>query len=187
MPAMVLISAAPHPRRPERNGQRQFKSAVSKHVSLLFLSPEQAAVTVTQMFQKVLSVQISGRDAASWCFPTGSARYQREHKRHDMKGLPIGGELAYQDVRVSANDAEAREVALRDARSIPVILRQTISGLCVLLMLLFPGGAILFAQDVAQNAPPPQPQGPPQQQSQLLWPDQLDNLVARSRFIRIIC
>lgn len=67
---------------------------------------------------------------------------------------------------------------MRDARSIPVILRQTVSLFSVLLMLLFPGGAILFAQDFGQNAPPPAPQGPPPQQAQLLSPDQLNNLVA---------
>jgi hypothetical protein len=74
---------------------------------------------------------------------------------------------------------------MREAKSIPVILRQALSGLCVLLMLLFPGGAILLAQDVAQNAPPPYqgapPTEPPQAQhqpAQLLSPEQLDNLVA---------
>src|SRR5579872_3650439 len=67
---------------------------------------------------------------------------------------------------------------MRDARSIPVILRQTVSGFCVLLMLLFPGGAILFAQDIGQNGPPPPAQVAPPPQSQLLSPDQLDNLVA---------
>ena len=67
---------------------------------------------------------------------------------------------------------------MKNARSIPVILRQAVSGVCVLLMLLFPGGAILFAQDIAQNAPPPPAQGAPPPQSQLLSPDQLDNLVA---------
>lgn len=67
---------------------------------------------------------------------------------------------------------------MKDARSIPVIFRQAVTGVCVLLMLLFPGGAILFAQDIAQNAPPPPAQGAPPPQSQLLSPDQLDNLVA---------
>ncbi len=66
---------------------------------------------------------------------------------------------------------------MKNARSIPVILRQAVSGVCVLLMLLFPGGAILFAQDIAQTAPPPPAQGAPPP-AQLLSPDQLNDLVA---------
>jgi len=54
------------------------------------------------------------------------------------------------------------------ARPIPVT-RKLLSGVCVLLLLLLPGGAVLFAQDPAPQAPPP---------DQLLSPDQLANLVA---------
>jgi len=63
---------------------------------------------------------------------------------------------------------------MKEATSIPTVLRSSISGLCVLLLLLFPGGAILFAQDAAE----PQQQGAPPPQAQLLSPDQLNNLVA---------
>src|SRR5579871_5011794 len=48
---------------------------------------------------------------------------------------------------------------MRGARSIPAVLRPVVSGLCVLLMLLFPGGAILFGQDVAQYPSLPPYQG----------------------------
>ena len=65
------------------------------------------------------------------------------------------------------------------------ILRAALSYLCVLLILLLPGGGIVLAQDFGQNGPPPPVQGPPPpqpqgapQQSQLLSPDQLDDLVA---------
>jgi Protein of unknown function (DUF3300) len=86
---------------------------------------------------------------------------------------------------------------MKDTRPIPVVVRNVVSGLCALLLILFPGGAMLFAQDVPnqgapqyqgpQGAPPyqgdPQYQGPgqqdgPQGQGQVLSPDQLSNLVA---------
>src|SRR5579871_575587 len=63
---------------------------------------------------------------------------------------------------------------MQQVRSIPGMIRRVTSGLSVALMLLFPAGAILFAQDYAQTAPPP----PGAPQSQLLAPEQLDDLVA---------
>jgi len=64
---------------------------------------------------------------------------------------------------------------MKDTRTIPGVVRNALSGLCILLLLLFPGGAILFAQDAV---PPDQGQPPAQGQQQLLSPDQLNNLVA---------
>src|SRR5580693_3816009 len=66
---------------------------------------------------------------------------------------------------------------MKEARPIPTVLRNLISGVCVALLLLFPGGAIMFAQD-QDNAQLPEQQGAPPPQAQLLSPDQLTNLVA---------
>lgn len=89
---------------------------------------------------------------------------------------------------------------MKDTRPIPVVVRNVVSGLCALLLILFPGGAVMFAQDAQYPGAPPQYQGgpqgqppyqgdpqyqgqPPQQgpgpaQGQLLSPEQLSNLVA---------
>src|SRR5579871_4196368 len=81
---------------------------------------------------------------------------------------------------------------MKNTRPIPVVIRNVASGLCMLLLILFPAGGILFAQDQYQPPPPPdqgqyqgpdqgQYQGPPPQQSaqgQILSPEQLSNLVA---------
>ncbi len=66
---------------------------------------------------------------------------------------------------------------MKEARPIPTVFRNLISGVCVALLLLFPGGAIMFAQD-QDNAQLPEQQGAPPPQAQLLSPDQLSNLVA---------
>jgi len=88
---------------------------------------------------------------------------------------------------------------MKDTRPIPVVVRNVVSGLCALLLILFPGGAVMFAQDAQYPGPQAQyqggPQGQPQyqgdpqyqgqppqagapQQGQLLSPEQLSNLVA---------
>src|SRR5579862_3081978 len=80
---------------------------------------------------------------------------------------------------------------MKDTRPIPVVVRNIVGGLCALLLILFPGGGILFAQDPQypqdpqyQGPPPDQgqyqgqpPQGAPQQ-GQVFSPEQLANLVA---------
>ena len=74
---------------------------------------------------------------------------------------------------------------MRDTRPIPLVVRNVVSGLCVLLLVLFPGGAVMFAQDAQYPGADPQYQGPPptqpgapSAQGQILTPDQISNLVA---------
>jgi Protein of unknown function (DUF3300) len=67
---------------------------------------------------------------------------------------------------------------MKDTRPIPVVIRNLVSGLCVLLLILFPGGGILFAQDAQQYQGPPPQQGAPQGQGQVFSPEQISNLVA---------
>ena len=77
---------------------------------------------------------------------------------------------------------------MTDTRPIPGVFRNVVSGLCLLLLILFPGGAVMFAQDAQYPGAQPQYQAPPpdyqaQQgaqsgQGQILTPDQISNLVA---------
>jgi hypothetical protein len=85
---------------------------------------------------------------------------------------------------MATKEKEKEGGEMKDTRPIPVAVRNVVSGVCVLLLVLFPGGAVMFAQepqypgaDPQYQAPPPQ-QGVPSAQGQIFTPDQISNLVA---------